>query len=44
MFEDFVRGIDIFEPCLAGVGGGGGVGVEVVAVGDVPAGRKGVSR
>ena len=30
-------GIDVFEPCLAGMGRGGGVGGKVVVVGRVPA-------
>ena len=32
-----MRGVDVFEPCLARVGGGRGVGGEVVGVGCVPA-------
>ena len=37
MIEDLVGGIDVFEPYLAGMGRGGGVGGEVVVVGCVPA-------
>ena len=37
VFEDFLRGVGVFEPCLAGVRGGGGVGGEIVGVGCVPA-------
>ena len=37
VFEDLVRGVDVFEPYLARVRGGGGVGGEVVGVGRVPA-------
>ena len=33
VLEDLLGGIDVFEPCLAGMGGGGGVGGKIVVVG-----------